>query len=150
VRIYVAASSDQLERAKAAIEALQANGHVVTHDWTIAVEEHGTANPRDATVEQRAAWATDDLTGVHDADILWLLMPGQGGFGAAVELGYALAHGRPIVVSGGDPMRSIFTAFATVYDRDDQALAEAFRRCDCETCVRDRVNGSTANSQGRN
>jgi nucleoside 2-deoxyribosyltransferase len=147
VRVYVAGSSGQIERAKSAIAALRERGHIVTHDWPVLVERVGSANPPDASSADRTDWATDDLKGVHDADVFWLLMPSTDGFGAAVELGYALAHGRPVVVSGGTPSRSIFTELATwMFDRDDQALDELFTRCDCPRCEADR----NPDSQGRN
>jgi nucleoside 2-deoxyribosyltransferase len=53
-------------------------------------------------------------------------MPFEGGFGAGVELGYAIAKSIPIVCSGSCT-RSIFTAFADCYDRDDQALDAVFK-----------------------
>lgn len=142
--VYVAGSSDQLERAKSAIKALEDRGHVVTHNWVELVEAVGSANPVDASRAERRKWAADDLRGVHKADIMWLLMPHEGGFGAAVELGYALAHGIPIIASG-TWTRSIFTAFATCYDRDDLALAAEFDvnhfECDCRECVRTETTG---------
>ncbi len=151
-RVYVAGSSAQLERVKSAMAALREIGHTVTHAWPELVEEVGEANPLDATDAARRMWAADDLRGVYDADVLWLLMPSEGGFGAAVELGYALAHGIPVVVSGGDVKRSIFTVFGTCYDRDDQALDAVFRHtakeCDCRECERFRLE--TTVDLGRN
>lgn len=127
MKVYVAASSGQLDRATAAMNALEERGHTVTHDWVTEVRLVGEANPLDASQLEQLRWARADLAGVLDADIFWLLMPSSGGFGAAVELGYAIAKGIPIIVSGGVPSRSIFTSFATdCLDRDDLALNKYF------------------------
>lgn len=126
--VYVAGSSAQLDRVKSVMVQLRALGHKVTHDWPSLVEAVGTANPPDAELNQRRAWATEDLDGVYEADVLWLLMPAnEPSFGAGVEFGYALARGLPIVVSGCHSA-SIFTALAVCYDRDDQALATEFTK----------------------
>lgn len=141
MRVYVAGSSAQLERVRDAMDALIERGHTVTHDWAHLVEEVGEANPLDATDHERITWARDDLRGVNSADVLWLLMPTTEGFGAAVELGYALAHNIPVIVSGGIPKRSIFTVFGRCYDRDDQALDAEFAEaedCECDDCTADR------------
>jgi nucleoside 2-deoxyribosyltransferase len=147
LRVYVAGSSLQIERVKAAQRALEERGHVVSHDWSSLIEEHG-ANPLDASDKQITQWASDDLHGVYNADVVWLLMPSDGGFGAAVALGYALAHSKPVVISGAYA-RSIFTIFGTCYDRDDQALEGAFGYCDCENCDAARNEAHDAR-KGRN
>lgn len=140
MRIYVAGSSRQLERVKAAMAALRSLGHTITHDWVALVEEYGEANPVDAATSTMRRWAADDLAGVYNADMVWLLMPETEGFGAAVEMGYAIAHGVPVIVSGAHA-RSVFTSLASCYDRDDLALAEEFALpdpaadCDCTACV---------------
>lgn len=127
MRVYVAGSSDQLDRVEAAMDALAEKGHVVVHDWCAAVRQVGEANPPDASLYARLRWARDDLAGVDSAQVLWVLMPSKEGFGAGVELGYAIAKGIPIVVSGTHS-RSIFTAFAVdCFDRDDQALDHYFK-----------------------
>jgi nucleoside 2-deoxyribosyltransferase len=124
-KVYVAASSNQLERAKQTMAVLEERGYTVTHDWVTEVEVVGEANPVGASMTARANWAKADLSGVAAADVMLLLMPAEGGFGAAVELGYALALGIPVVASGCTE-RTIFTALARCFDRDDLALEAAF------------------------
>jgi hypothetical protein len=127
MRIYVAASSKELGRAKWAMDAVRKLGHDITHDWVQCVEEEGEANPASASYTQRANWAEDDLCGVQEADVLWLLMPESEGFGAAVELGYALSKPYKRVVVSGCHERTIFTALANAcYDNDGAALAQEF------------------------
>lgn len=121
LRVYVAGSSAELERARWAMSALDGYSIEVTHDWVSSVEEVGSANPAEATDDERLAWADDDLSGVYQADVLWLLMPKQGSIGAYVELGLAIALGMPIVISG-DHERSIFTVFGERFEQDADAL----------------------------
>lgn len=125
MKVYVAASSLQLDRAQAAMEWLRAAGHEVTHDWPAIIAARGGANPDDATQDDRWDWAIDDLAGVKSADVLWLLVPYKEGAGAFVELGYALAIGKPVICSGLY-MRSIFTAMGVCYDTDEQAFRTEF------------------------
>ena len=125
-KVYVAASSRELERAEAAIQALKDLGHTVTHEWPPLVRAVGEANPQGATDDMRYHWAFEDLAGVAAADVFWLLMPYSEGFGAGVELGYAIASFTPVVVSGPHK-RSIFAACAeTVYNTDLDALKAEF------------------------
>lgn len=108
------------------MNAVRDLGYSVTHDWVSIIEDRGSANPTDATVEQRKAWAKDDLAGVEAADVLWLLMPAEGGLGQFWEAGYAQALRKPIVVSGCYE-RTIFTAGCRCYTTDHDALIGAFR-----------------------
>lgn len=131
MKIYVAGSSDQLERVEDMMNTLETLGFTITHDWTTSVRLVGKANPPDASLYARLKWGRDDLAGVSDADVLVLLMPLEGGFGAAVELGYAIAKGIP-VYAAGVCSRSIFTAFGQCFDHDDQ-LVDYFKeqlKCD--------------------
>jgi hypothetical protein len=125
--VYVAASSLQMDRAKAAMTQLIEAGHAIAHDWPGIIEARGEANPADASNDERWDWAIDDLAGVKSADCVWFLVPDTEGAGAFVELGYALAHDIPVICSGVWS-RSIFTAMAVCYDRDDQAFVTEFAR----------------------
>ncbi len=124
-KVYVAASSLQMDRARDVMAQLRAAGHEVVHDWCSIIEARGVANPSDSTQDERWDWAIDDLQGVKRADVLWLLVPAEEGAGAFVELGYALALGKPVIASGAY-LRSIFTAMAACYDRDDIAFKTEF------------------------
>ena len=142
MRVYVAASSSELPRAKEAMMQLRAAGHEVTGDWVAEIEAVGAANPADAAKSKRVKWSASCLYGVEQADAIWLLMPASEGFGAAVELGYAIGERRfrmwededgdrklRIVVSGPAAMRSIFTAMADVtYPTDAAAFKKEFGR----------------------
>lgn len=106
-RVYVAGSSSELPRVKAAMARCRAAGYEITHDWVAEVEAVGSANPTEATLQQRRGWATADFIGIGRAQVVWLLVPYIDGAGAYVELGYAINECVPVVASGGDS-HSIF------------------------------------------
>ena len=124
LRVYVAASALEIERARAAMAALRAAGVRVTSTWIASIEAAGASNPRDASPEQRRAWSMSDLAEIRAADVLWLLAPAATAptRGAWTELGFMYALGRRIVCSG-DTRQSIFCALGEEYDSDEHALA---------------------------
>ncbi len=101
------------------MERLRAGGHEITHDWVSIIMDRGEANPTDASVEERRAWADEDLAGVRAADAMVLLMPEGSGLGCFWEAGYAQALGIPMLVVG-QASRTIFSAGA-VCCADDMA-----------------------------
>jgi hypothetical protein len=122
--VYVAASSDELGRAAIAMLAVRNEGWRVAEDWVATIREVGVANPADASQAARAGWSRDALEGVRFAQAVWLLAPEVGhARGAFVEFGYALALGRPVIVSGRRHACSIFTALATEVELDSEAIA---------------------------
>jgi hypothetical protein len=123
LRVYVAGSSAELDRVKTAMDRLRKAGITVSHDWVACINEVGSANPAGATDADRAQWAWEDLRGVKNADILWVLWPETPSAGACVELGYAIRGGQRIIISGNHKT-SIFTTSGECYDTDYEALAE--------------------------
>lgn len=105
------------------MSALRKAGVVVTHDWVACIDDVGSANPAGATDADRAQWAWEDLRGVKDADILWVLWPDTDSAGAYVELGYAIRGGQRILISG-DYRKSIFTTAGECFPYDQDALDE--------------------------
>jgi nucleoside 2-deoxyribosyltransferase len=122
--VYVAGSSDEIDRARAAMRLLRADGIDVTSTWPAAVEKAGgVGNPRDAAHAQRLHWSSADVDELVRADVVWFLAPtASPGRGAYFELGYAIAGGMTAVASG-DTKQSIFTSFAHEFPTDDEALA---------------------------
>lgn len=126
--IYIAGSSKEIDRAKAAARALEKefpkNEVVITHRWWNVIDKRGAANPADAEFHERMIWAHDDLRGVEDADVVWLLMPPPESetIGAYWEAGYADALGIDLVISGPMLERTIFTARGACYNTDEGAL----------------------------
>lgn len=129
MKIYVAGSSRELDRARAAIAACRARGWQVTGDWPAEIDRAGRANRGLSLAERRGA-AVSCLHGVRQADALWLLVPGEDvpSAGCWVELGVALEAGpRIAIVASGDTERSVFCA-GTIETTDDQAALEALAR----------------------
>lgn len=126
MKIYIAGSSNELERAETAISVANGAGMVVTFDWTRLVREVGDANPKAATQSQKQHWAWNDLEGVKLADLFWLLTPKTHSVGAWVEMGFAIAQNIPVIAS---PMPgSIFGGIAHFFDSDKLAFEEILLR----------------------
>lgn len=97
---YVAASSRELPRAEAAIAHARSLGLLVSYDWTAsfrALEREGRS-PADQSLGEMQRQALLDLRGVKDCRVL-ILLASVHESEARVEVGYALAAGKPIVVS---------------------------------------------------
>ena len=121
LKVYLAGSSRELDDVKRYMAALRDAGIEITADWVAAIEAAGDANPADDEVRRKASDA--DLDGVDDADIVWLMVPREGSAGAWVELGYAIAHAKTIVVSG-EYRKCTFTVEADVLlEHHEAALA---------------------------
>lgn len=142
MKVYVAASSSEMERAKNAIAMLTAIGIECTSRWVATIERVGDANPAEATREDRVQWAQDNLDDIERSDAVWMLAPSPGvmSHGAFFELGFAIAlrNNRAflegvltprIVASGGDH-RWVFLALADFVEPNDamglDAVVELF------------------------
>jgi nucleoside 2-deoxyribosyltransferase len=121
--IYVAASSQEMDRAEHWMIRLQEEGVQVTSTWIQTIRKAGATNPADATREQRAIWARQDAAEVRMAHGLWLLMPTKPTSGAWWEFGYAFGLEKQLWISGPDQSRSIFTGLADYsFEKDPDAL----------------------------
>lgn len=120
-RIYLAASSRELERAKHWAERLEREGFELTAKWWEDVEAEVDANPTDH--DARIKYARKDVFAVARADFLWLLVPPHGvhSHGAFLEYGLALG-GEARRVASGDTKRSIFLALGEEFETDEEAF----------------------------
>jgi hypothetical protein len=104
VKLYIASRFGNYERVRAFIDDATEAGHEITHDWTRTEEfdEWGHPQGGDGSQlprEEQARHAQADLNAAAAADVVVLLpVPDMGG--AYVEVGYALAHGRRVIVAG--------------------------------------------------
>lgn len=129
MKVYIAAASAEIARAERVAAKLTSAGIEVTSSWMANVRKVGAANPRDASREQRRAWANGCLAEVAKSDVVLLLMPpiGTETIGAYWEAGFALGDisqtglDRRIVISG-DTKRSVFSALGEEYETDDEAI----------------------------
>lgn len=128
MRIYLAGSSAELDRCRLWDQRLRTAGIEVVSTWIANVLAVGEANPRDATREQRAAWAREDLEQIGHADHLWVLWPERLS-AALIEFGFVLGS-VPLtwridgqISISGDTKRSIFCALGREYPSDEAAFA---------------------------
>lgn len=122
LRIYVAGgSTERLTVVRPMIDRLKAEGVDITHDWTQC-----EGYDRSPAPGERIGWARQDLRGVEDAHIVWVMVPKEPSTGAAVEMGAALVHGTPIIVSGRNGS-CIFYDLCLCFDTHEEALAEILR-----------------------
>ncbi len=131
MKIYMAGASDELELIQRYQGHVRGMGHAVTHDWVSNVRKMGEANPRDASLTDKAMWSRGDLSGALQADLFWLLYPSVPSVGCWVEFGYIihrLEHNPGFrtaqrVIVSGDWRQSIFTSLADKrFDTHEAAL----------------------------
>lgn len=126
-RVYIAAASvpSEIERVERWAAQLKEIGVEIVSTWPQNIRDVGTANPRDATREQRMEWAETCADQVAMANALWLMCPPLGVTtrGAWFELGIAYACNMPIVCSG-DTEQTIFTALVEEWSGDEGAFSE--------------------------
>lgn len=139
MKVYLAGSSTGTNRTavKMAMAGLRGvAGIEVTHDWIASIERVEAEQGLDVGLDRdfRRECAEADLRGVRDADIVWVLIPSEGGAGLWIELGYALALrdtfvGRPrprILVSPAcRRARSIFLDLDAVvlFEEDEDVVS---------------------------
>lgn len=136
LRVYVAGSSRDLERAERVIAELRAIPNVaVPVDWPANMREHGPDSGLSA--EDRVRFAEEDAAGAYFADAFVLLRPTEDApsVGAWVELGVSigaafarLRSGKrsPFGIIAGRGTACIFDALmapASIVDTDDEAVA---------------------------
>lgn len=86
-RFYLATRKDRDQEANALSEELKARGWKRTFIWS-AQDGAGPSRHSETAVQE--------LNGVREADVLVVLLPG--GFGTHVEIGAALALGKPVIL----------------------------------------------------
>lgn len=118
---YVAASSTEMDRARAAVRALRLAGYAV-YDWTV---EHRPTS--DTTRSERRDAEAACLGALIPADVVLVLAPTVRS-DALVEMGIAIGRAQMgaahrIVVAGPPVARGIFAESLEHYDSDVEAIA---------------------------
>jgi nucleoside 2-deoxyribosyltransferase len=90
-KFYLATRKDRAVQAEKLLEALKSRGWERTFTWTGEDKAGAEEYPRLALAE---------LAGIHEADVLIVLLPG--GYGTHVEIGAALALGKPVILHAPD------------------------------------------------
>ena len=124
LKVYVAGSSKEREqRAIPIIRMLRAAGVVITHDWTVDMQQYSNAQNSDRDVPDaiRIRCADDDFNAIrHSHYVLFLSPDERGSSGAWTEFGFACGQSVPIVVTGEWRKRSIFTSKAShMFEQDE-------------------------------
>lgn len=129
MKVYIAGSSAESDRAIACAAALQEHGFEVVSTWfrDIVAEQAGIPNPRTASHEDRKRWSERNRDQVLSSDVVWMLAPVGVSHGAYYEAGVADTAGIQRIVSGrlvpqANTKQSIFNALATEFDHDGAAL----------------------------
>jgi nucleoside 2-deoxyribosyltransferase len=91
-KIYVASSLENAVNVINIYDYLICNDHIITYNWT----KHG----RITKVEDLREVGRNEFDGVVDCDLLIMLMPAR--LGSHVELGIALALGKPVIIITAD------------------------------------------------
>lgn len=128
-KVYVAASSEEQNRARAAIEQLHRAGIECTSNWIECIAQRcdNIPNPRghaDDLKIIRGNAVHGNKKAIREADILWFLVPDVGiapGCGGFYEAGFADALEKELVFSG-DTQRSVFTVSGEEFDNDLDAF----------------------------
>ncbi len=102
-RFYLATRKDRAEQAAEIEKALNARGWERTFAWT---------GQDDGSTEGHAKTAVAELKGISEADVLIVLLPG--GFGTHVEIGAALALGKPVILHSPD-RKTLETPYLCVF-----------------------------------
>jgi nucleoside 2-deoxyribosyltransferase len=90
-RFYLSTRKDRSGQAAVLLEALKANGWECTLDWT---------DPKDRDPDGYADTASAEIAAVREADVLVVLLPGD--YKTHVEIGAALALGKPVILHAPD------------------------------------------------
>jgi len=100
MKVYIAAPWPYRDKAITVMRMLETKKVHVTSRWLKA--EHKAVS--ELTIDEQAAFAREDLDDVLEADLLLALNPegweDKGTGGRHVELGYAIAHGKPVILAG--------------------------------------------------
>src|SRR6266566_1292456 len=102
-QFYLSTRKDRLGQAASLLDALKNAGWKQTFAWT----DQDAKNPT-----EYAEVAKAELAGVQEADVLIVLLPG--GYGTHVEIGAALALGKPVILHSPD-RKTLETPYACVF-----------------------------------
>ena len=105
--IYLAGASSEYLRVRELAKRLRAAGHVITHDWTIPVEQMRLRGMSEASLfdDEAEVRVAECFNGVDRCDTFVLLVPRStvSTWGAPIELGYARALHKSIFFVGAIP-----------------------------------------------
>lgn len=122
MRIYVAGSSAELERAKRAMQLVTDAGHEVTSSWVQSIEQSGERNPADMAAREAAA--RQCMRELLSSQLVWALLS-HNSKGLYWEMGAAtIAHVR-VVATGPSEIQvaTVFTSLCSLRLPSDEDMA---------------------------
>ncbi|MES2122900.1 MAG: nucleoside 2-deoxyribosyltransferase [Chlamydiota bacterium] len=96
MKFYIATSLSRMTAHHMVRDALKTYGHEITYDWTL----HGSV--KSVSKERLREVAALMLDGIDETDFVVVLLPG--GSGTHLELGFAIAKGKKVLVHSEDPL----------------------------------------------
>jgi nucleoside 2-deoxyribosyltransferase len=102
-KFYLATRIDRAAQAEKLLEGLESRGWERTFTWT---------SQEIARAEEYPELAMAELAGVREADVLIVILPG--GRGTHVEIGAALALGKPVILHAPD-QKTLDTPYPCVF-----------------------------------
>jgi nucleoside 2-deoxyribosyltransferase len=102
-KFYLATRKDRADQAEKLLESLKSRGWERTFTWT---------GEDKARAEEYSEVAVAEIAGIREADILIVLLPG--GYGTHVEIGAALALGKPVILHAPDE-KTLNTPYPCVF-----------------------------------
>jgi nucleoside 2-deoxyribosyltransferase len=101
-RFYLSTRKDRSAQAELLLEALRDRGWQRTLDWASQNDDP----------DGYADSALTEIAAVREADVLIVLLPG--GYGTHVEIGVALALGKPVILHSPD-QTTLDTPYACIF-----------------------------------
>lgn len=127
--IYCAGKTHDYLKVRAVQNMAREHGHAITHDWTVAVAEHGPNHDRKPpTLQEERVAANMDREGVRGAELL-VMLGNPNLCGTLVEFGIAAERNLPVWVIGHPGKYSIFYKLAGVWwmpNMDELLLRQMF------------------------
>jgi hypothetical protein len=101
-RFYISTKKDREHEANAISDALTELGWKRTFVW----------NAQEKNTERYGDIAQQEIDGIRDADVIVVMLPG--GFGTHVEIGAALALGKPVILLSPD-QKTLETPYPCIF-----------------------------------
>ena len=129
MNIFVSGKVGEEQSIRTVMDFLRSHGHHVTFDWTAIPH----LKPYEENPVLSAKAAELEIKGVQSADVV-IVLAHERGVGLFVELGAALALGKPVIVKSQHPAPTMFLFHPLVrMVSSDQELMVEFGRIGSQT-----------------
>lgn len=136
--IYVAACSEEIDRAEKWMNALRGEGIAVTSVWPETIRRvqreramkttSEASNPHQATVSDRRKWSMENVTQIRASELFWLLVPTPPNLSQGAYWEHSAAwHERKLIVASGGDQRFVFASLSQILCEEDEQAFELIR-----------------------